>query len=174
VAVGSVPRTFFAWVSILSFAIWISGCAERNYTDKNQPEILYSELYAKVTSGDVRDVVIEDNMLYGHLKSSPQMEFKTRLPADYEELTKAMLAARVNITIKAVPIHSLSPLLVNLIPLAVLSLAWLLTIPPFWVIFKKAGFQPILSIVMLVPLVNLIMLYIVAFSKWKGDPPQVI
>jgi uncharacterized membrane protein YraQ (UPF0718 family) len=43
-------------------------------------------------------------------------------------------------------------------------------LPPFWVIFKKAGFQPILSVLMMVPLVNLILLYFVAFSEWKADP----
>ena len=43
-------------------------------------------------------------------------------------------------------------------------------LPPFWVIFKKAGFQPILSVLMLVPLVNLVMLYVVAFSAWKTPP----
>jgi hypothetical protein len=42
-------------------------------------------------------------------------------------------------------------------------------VPPFWMIFKKAGFQPILSLLMLVPLVNLAMLYIVAFSNWKAN-----
>ena len=45
-----------------------------------------------------------------------------------------------------------------------------IVVPPFWVIFKKAGFQPILSVLMMVPLVNLAMLYFVAFSHWKNDP----
>jgi hypothetical protein len=45
-------------------------------------------------------------------------------------------------------------------------------LPPFWVIFKKAGFQPILSVLMMVPLVNLAMLYFVAFSQWKASPAQ--
>jgi hypothetical protein len=45
-------------------------------------------------------------------------------------------------------------------------------IPPFWMIFKKAGFQPILSVLMLVPLVNLILIYFVAFSEWKAGPAQ--
>jgi hypothetical protein len=46
----------------------------------------------------------------------------------------------------------------------------LIVLPPFWVIFKKAGFQPILSILILVPLVNLVILYVVAFSRWKTAP----
>jgi NADH:ubiquinone oxidoreductase subunit 3 (subunit A) len=43
---------------------------------------------------------------------------------------------------------------------------------PYWVIFKKAGFQPILSILMLVPFVNIVILYVVAFSKWKIVPSR--
>jgi hypothetical protein len=48
----------------------------------------------------------------------------------------------------------------------------ILLLPPFWVIFKKAGFQAILSVLMVVPLVNLILLYFVAFSEWKAGPAQ--
>ena len=45
-------------------------------------------------------------------------------------------------------------------------------LPPFWMIFKKAGFEPILSVLMLVPLLNLVMLYFVGFSEWKSRPTQ--
>jgi hypothetical protein len=40
-------------------------------------------------------------------------------------------------------------------------------IVPFWQIFKKAGWPAQFSLLMLVPLVNLIMLYVLAFSTWK-------
>jgi hypothetical protein len=49
-----------------------------------------------------------------------------------------------------------------------------IVLPPFWIIFKKAGFQPILSVLMLVPLVNLVLLYVVAFSEWKARPTQTL
>ena len=39
---------------------------------------------------------------------------------------------------------------------------------PYWKIFSKAGFSGWLSLLMLVPLANLIVLYVVAFSEWKG------
>jgi hypothetical protein len=39
---------------------------------------------------------------------------------------------------------------------------------PYWQIFKKAGFAPALSILIVIPLVNLIVLYYVAFSDWKA------
>lgn len=54
------------------------------------------------------------------------------------------------------------------------GIVFLLVIPvlviPYWKIFSKAGFAGALSLLMLVPLVNLIVLYIVAFSEWKTIP----
>lgn len=41
---------------------------------------------------------------------------------------------------------------------------------PYWMIWKKAGFSPWLSLLMLLPLVNLVMLYVLAFSEWKVVP----
>ncbi|MBW8748586.1 MAG: hypothetical protein JF584_13680 [Acidobacteria bacterium] len=45
-----------------------------------------------------------------------------------------------------------------------------LVVVPFWQIFKKTGLPAPVSILMLVPLVNLILLYVIAFSK---NRPQV-
>ena len=49
-----------------------------------------------------------------------------------------------------------------------------LTVIPFWKIFEKAGFPPVLSLLMLVPLVNICMIYYLAFSKWpkQGGTPS--
>ena len=55
---------------------------------------------------------------------------------------------------------------------ALLSPITVIVLPPFWVIFKKAGFQPILSVLMMVPVVNLVLLYVVAFSEWKSAAAQ--
>jgi hypothetical protein len=41
---------------------------------------------------------------------------------------------------------------------------------PHWTIFKKAGFSPLLSLLMVLPLVSTIVLYFVAFSNWKVTP----
>ena len=43
---------------------------------------------------------------------------------------------------------------------------------PFWMIFKKAGFSPWFSLLLFVPLANMIILYVVAFSQWKVAPLQ--
>lgn len=43
-------------------------------------------------------------------------------------------------------------------------------LPPYWMIFKKAGFSPWLAWLMLLPFVNIILLYVVAFSRWRVVP----
>ena len=42
-----------------------------------------------------------------------------------------------------------------------------LLILPYWKIFAKAGFSGWLSLLMIVPLLNLVVLYYVAFSEWN-------
>jgi hypothetical protein len=58
--------------------------------------------------------------------------------------------------------------------LLVLSIAFMfpavLVVIPFWQIFKKAGMAGPLALLMMVPLVNLAMLYLLAFSKWNVAP----
>jgi hypothetical protein len=41
---------------------------------------------------------------------------------------------------------------------------------PYWFIFKKAGFSPFLAVLMVLPLINLVMLYFLAFSRWNVVP----
>ena len=48
--------------------------------------------------------------------------------------------------------------------------AWALVIIPFWQIFKKAGMGAPLSLLMILPVVNIVMLYVLAFSRWKVVP----
>ncbi|WP_259366982.1 MULTISPECIES: hypothetical protein [unclassified Colwellia] len=40
---------------------------------------------------------------------------------------------------------------------------------PFWFIFYKAGYSKWLSLLMVVPLVNLLLLYFLAFSQWPNQ-----
>jgi hypothetical protein len=42
-----------------------------------------------------------------------------------------------------------------------------LIVIPYWKIFSKAGFSGALSLLMLVPLANIVVLYYVAFSEWR-------
>ena len=51
--------------------------------------------------------------------------------------------------------------------------AWLIgaiiVVIPFWRICERLGYSPWLSLLMAIPLVNLIFIYIVAFSQWPSQ-----
>jgi len=44
-----------------------------------------------------------------------------------------------------------------------------LMILPFWFIFSKAGYSKWLSLLMAIPIVNMVMLYFLAFSTWPNQ-----
>ena len=39
---------------------------------------------------------------------------------------------------------------------------------PYWFIFRKAGFHPALSLLMIVPFAALIMRFLLAFAEWPS------
>ena len=71
--------------------------------------------------------------------------------------------------------NSIDPHIAYLLPGALvfgLIFAAILIIP-LWQISKKAGFSPWLSLLVLVPFGALILLYILAFARWRVAPlPQ--
>jgi hypothetical protein len=64
--------------------------------------------------------------------------------------------------------HAIQAMMV-LMPLFFLGFAVIIVIP-YWFIWKKAGFSPWFSLLMFIPLLNFIMLYVLAFSDWKVVP----
>lgn len=68
-------------------------------------------------------------------------------------------------------LNAISGVVLILMPIVMLVFMAILVIP-YWFIWKKAGFSPWLSLLMFVPMVNLIMLYVLAFSQWKVVPIQ--
>jgi hypothetical protein len=52
-------------------------------------------------------------------------------------------------------------------PLHMLALGVILIIP-FWQLFSKAGYSGWWSLLMIVPLANVIALYVLAFSNWPA------
>jgi hypothetical protein len=44
-----------------------------------------------------------------------------------------------------------------------------LLVVPYWRIFPRAGWPSALSILMVVPLVNFVLLWVLAFKRWPGD-----
>jgi uncharacterized membrane protein len=55
---------------------------------------------------------------------------------------------------------------------------WLLgaiiAIIPFWRICQRVGYSPWLSLLMAIPLVNIIFVYILAFSAWPSQRGPVV
>ncbi len=45
---------------------------------------------------------------------------------------------------------------------------------PWFFIYKKAGFSPWLALLMFVPLVNIIMMYFLAFARWNVVPAGLV
>ncbi len=157
------------WLIIVLCLMMLWLIVQRSANMGKEVEYSYSDLYEKVKNNRVLDATIQGNELKGHLKTSPRDEFHTTLPPNHDDLLKAMLASKENFVIKPEQSSLLRPLLITFGPITLLLLLFL---PPFRVIFEKAGFQPNLSVLMLVPLVNLILLYFVAFSEWKSGPAQ--
>lgn len=61
-----------------------------------------------------------------------------------------------------------------ILPLIIL-VALAIVILPCWFICKKAGFSPWLSLLNIIPMGNLVLLYVLAFSDWKVMPaPQAM
>lgn len=154
------------FVLLCLMLLW--GVVERKAATGKKTEISYVDLYQKVEQGQVLDATIQGQELSGHLKASPKDQFRTTLPANFEGMEKAMLQENVNFEIREAGNSTLITLLSNLGQFAIFLVAVLAVVPPFWIIFKKAGIPAPLSVLMLVPLVNLVLLYVVAFSKWKA------
>ena len=53
-------------------------------------------------------------------------------------------------------------------PISMLLVA-VLVVLPFWRLFEKAGFSGWLALLMLVPLVNVLALYFLAFTDWPAQ-----
>ena len=56
-----------------------------------------------------------------------------------------------------------------IIPILILVMI-AVVLPPYWMIFKKAGFSPWISLLMFLPLINIVTLWVVAFSTWNVVP----
>ena len=57
----------------------------------------------------------------------------------------------------------------EVLSLLVFAALWIVVwVVPFWKIFSKAGFPGALSLLMLIPVVQIVVLFIVAFSRWPA------
>src|SRR5580693_6880990 len=107
---------FWVFIAICLMMLWVIVSKSANMT-KDQ-EYSYSDLYDKVQAGQVYKATIQGNELEGYLKASPNSKFHTTLPANYEDLQKAMLDPnhKVDFTVKPEQNNFLLPLLINVGP----------------------------------------------------------
>ncbi len=112
------------WVFILICLMLLWGVVQRGTSMGKDAEITYSDLFDKVQSGAVQDAAIEGNELHGHLRANPKDQFHTTIPANYQELEKAMRAAKVNLAIKSPQNSILLPILFNVGPFVLLGAIW--------------------------------------------------
>ena len=112
------------WLFILICLVLLWGVVEKSTGMAKEPEYSYSDVYDKVTDNQLLDATIQGDELKGHLKLSPKDEFHTTLPSNYEDLLKAMIAAKVNFSIKEPQNNVLIPLLINAGPFVLLIAVW--------------------------------------------------
>ena len=112
------------WVFIVICLMLLWGVVQKSAMNSKEVEYSYSDLYDKVTNSQILDATIQGDELHGHLKTSPKDQFTTTLPANYEDLLKAMIAAKVNFSIKEPQSNFLIPLLINVGPFVLLIAVW--------------------------------------------------
>jgi len=56
-------------------------------------------------------------------------------------------------------------ILLILVAIAVYAAVWVV---PFWFIYRKAGLPPALSLLMIIPIANFVMLSVLAFGEWPA------
>ena len=121
---NSSAKTILFWVFIVICLALLWGVVERGANMSKEPEYAYSDLFDKVVNNQVLDATIQGDELRGHLKTSPKDQFHTTLPTNYEDLLKAMIAAKVNFSIKEPQNNFLIPLLINVGPFVLLIAVW--------------------------------------------------
>jgi cell division protease FtsH len=122
--VNSSVKTIMFWVFILICLVLLWGVVERGANLNKEQEYSYSDLFDKVQNNQVLDATVQGDELHGHLKTSPKDQFHTTLPTNYDDLLKALTAAKVNTTIKEPQNNVLIPLLINIGPFVLLIAVW--------------------------------------------------
>jgi cell division protease FtsH len=122
--VNSSVKTVMFWVFILICLVMLWAVVQKGANMGKDQEIPYSDLFDKVQNQQVQDAAIQGNELRGHLKSSPKDQFHTTLPANWDELDKAMRASKVNFSIKEQGSSLPLQLLINIGPFVLLIAIW--------------------------------------------------
>jgi cell division protease FtsH len=112
------------WIFILVCLMLLLSVWQKSAGVGKDTEYPYSDLFDKVQSGLVQDATIQGNELHGHLKATPKDQFHTTLPANYEDIEKALLTAKVNFSVKEQSSNLPLQLLFNVGPFVLLGAIW--------------------------------------------------
>ena len=121
---NSTVKTVMFWIFILVCLMLLLSVWQKSANMGKDAEYTYSDLFEKVQNGQVQDANIQGNELHGHLKATPKDQFHTTLPANYEDIEKALLAAKVNFSIKEQSSNQPLQLLINIGPFVLLGAIW--------------------------------------------------
>jgi hypothetical protein len=61
-----------------------------------------------------------------------------------------------------------------LVVAGILPIVVLLNVLPFWMICKKAGFPPALSLLMVVPIANVVLPFYIGFAEWPAHRQDLL
>ncbi len=112
------------WVFILVCLMLLWTVVQKSTGMTKDVEISYSDLFDKVQQGQVLDAAIQGADLRGHLKATPKEQFHTTIPANFEDLDKAMRAANVHFAMNKEQSNLLLPILFNAGPFVLLGVIW--------------------------------------------------
>jgi cell division protease FtsH len=124
ILVNSTVKTIMFWVFILVCLMLLWTVVQKSTGMTKDVEISYSDLFDKVQQGQVLDAAIQGADLRGHLKATPKEQFHTTIPANFEDLDKAMRAANVHFAMNKEQSNLLLPILFNAGPFVLLGVIW--------------------------------------------------
>jgi cell division protease FtsH len=124
---NSTAKTILFWVLILATAVLLYNLVQHT-TSRGAQEFNFTKFLEEVERDNVKDVIIADSDVTGHLKSNNE-QFKTAIPVDYPDLINLLRDKRVQMKFEK---PSQSPWLAALV-----SWAPFLFLIGFWIFFMR-------------------------------------
>jgi cell division protease FtsH len=124
---NSTAKTILFWVLILATAVLLYNLVQHT-ASRGAQEFNFTKFLEELERDNVRDVVIADSDVTGHLKSNNE-QFKTAIPVEYPELINLLRDKRVQMKFEK---PSQSPWLAALV-----SWAPFLFLIGFWIFFMR-------------------------------------
>ncbi len=122
---NEIKTVVFWLVIIISGVLLWQGVRNAPPSDKT-PEISYSEFLTQVEGGNVATVTVKGTHVYGKYRDGRQ--FHVTAPASQEAMIQSLREKKVEIWFQDTPNDSWQTWLLNLAPLILLGVLWLIMI----------------------------------------------